>query len=133
MLQALAAAPGRRRPPVRMMLANDELRVVLVTIHLSLRAAIEAVTFDAVLETIAHRAPRRGSAAGRGRASRWPGSTRTPAKAACSATKSTPHRAGDRAPRVAEGIDASGPFAPDTVFMRAARAATRASSTSWSR
>ena len=41
-----------------MMLANDELRVVLVTIHLSLRRAIEAVTFDAVLQTlrIAHRA-----------------------------------------------------------------------------
>ena len=51
MLQALAAAGGRL-PPVRMMLANDELRTVLVTIHLSLRKAIDAVTFDAVLETI---------------------------------------------------------------------------------
>ena len=35
-----------------MMLANDELRVVLVTIHLSLRAGIDAVTFDAVLQTL---------------------------------------------------------------------------------
>jgi hypothetical protein len=35
-----------------MMLANDELRVVLVTIHMSLRKAIDAVTFDAVLQTL---------------------------------------------------------------------------------
>ena len=34
MLQALAGSP-----PVRMMLANDELRVVLVTIHMALRRA----------------------------------------------------------------------------------------------
>ena len=44
-------------PPVRMMLANDELRCVLVTIHMSLRRAIDEVTFEAVLQTlrIAHR------------------------------------------------------------------------------
>ena len=47
MLQALAGGV-----PVRMMLANDELRVVLVTIHQSLRSAIDAVTFDAVLGTL---------------------------------------------------------------------------------
>ncbi|HJW11682.1 MAG TPA: 4-hydroxythreonine-4-phosphate dehydrogenase PdxA, partial [Albitalea sp.] len=51
MLQSLAAVDGRL-PPVRMMLANDELRTVLVTIHMSLRQAIDAVTFDAVLETL---------------------------------------------------------------------------------
>ena len=38
--------------PVRMMLANDELRTVLVSIHVSLRQAIDAVTFDGVLQTI---------------------------------------------------------------------------------
>src|SRR5437667_431994 len=56
MLQALAARGGVP-PPVRMMLANDELRTVLVTIHLSLRRAIDALSFDTVLETIriAHR------------------------------------------------------------------------------
>ena len=60
MLQALSA-PGGAAPPVRMMLANDELRTVLVTIHLSLRRAIDAVTFDAVIETlrIAHRSAAR--------------------------------------------------------------------------
>ncbi len=41
-----------------MMLANDELRVILVTIHVSLRDAIDLVTQDSVLRTIelAHRA-----------------------------------------------------------------------------
>jgi 4-hydroxythreonine-4-phosphate dehydrogenase len=120
MLQALAAAPGRPPPPVRMMLANDELRVVLVTIHLSLRAAIEAVTFDAVLDTlrIAHAAAAPGRPAARiavaglnphagegGLFGDEEQRTITPAIAAA----------------VAEGIDASGPFAPDTVFMRARR------------
>ena len=53
MLQAWSGAGA-----VRMMLANDELKTVLVTIHVALRRAIELVTFDAVLETlrIAHRA-----------------------------------------------------------------------------
>ena len=57
MLQALAARGGAL-PPVRMMLANPELRVVLVTIHVSLRQAIAALDFDSVLATlrIAHRA-----------------------------------------------------------------------------
>lgn len=38
--------------PVRMMLANDEIRTVLVSIHVSLRQAIEAVTFGNVLQTL---------------------------------------------------------------------------------
>ena len=38
--------------PVRMMLANEELRTVLVSIHMSLRDAIEAVSYENVLETI---------------------------------------------------------------------------------
>ena len=123
MLQALATAPGAKPPPVRMMLANDELRTVLVTIHTSLRRAIEAITFDAVLETIriAAAAARRFS----------PGVPRV------AVAGLNPHAGegglfGDEellviAPAVqaarAEGIDASGPFAPDTVFMRARNAA----------
>ena len=57
MLQALAA-DGAALPPVRMMLANDELRVVLVTIHLALRQAIAMISVDSVLQTlrIAHAA-----------------------------------------------------------------------------
>jgi 4-hydroxythreonine-4-phosphate dehydrogenase len=123
MLQALAAPAGSAPPPVRMMLANDELRTVLVTIHLSLRDAIAALDFDAVLSTIriAHASARRwGSGAPR-----------------IAVAGLNPH-AGEGglfgreeiefiAPAVAaaraEGIDASGPFAPDTVFMRARHAA----------
>jgi 4-hydroxythreonine-4-phosphate dehydrogenase len=121
MLQALAAQPGQPAPPVRMMLASGELRVVLVTIHMALRSAIEAVTFDAVLQTlrIAHQS-----------ASAWQA---TPPRIAVAGLN--PH-AGEGglfgreeietiAPAVqaafAEGIQASGPYAPDTVFMRARR------------
>ena len=111
MLQALAGGM-----PVRMMLANGELRVVLVTIHQSLKSAIDAVTFDAVLGTlrIAHRS--------------GPGLR-------IAVAGLNPHAGEDGlfgdeeqkiiAPAVAaaraEGIDAYGPFAPDTVFMRARR------------
>jgi 4-hydroxythreonine-4-phosphate dehydrogenase len=116
MLQALAGGP-----PVRMMLANEELRVVLVTIHQSLRSAIDAVTFDAVLHTL-----RITNAA----AQAWQA---TPPRIAVAGLN--PH-AGEGglfgseereiiAPAIAaaraEGIDASGPYAPDTVFMRARR------------
>ncbi|RYF36504.1 MAG: 4-hydroxythreonine-4-phosphate dehydrogenase PdxA, partial [Comamonadaceae bacterium] len=55
MLQAEAAAfLGKPvdQVPVRMMLANEELRTVLVSIHMSLRHAIDAVTFDNVLQTL---------------------------------------------------------------------------------
>ena len=53
MLQSLAAAPGEAPPPVRMMLANDELRVVLVTIHMSLRRAIDALSTQGIVDTLA--------------------------------------------------------------------------------
>jgi 4-hydroxythreonine-4-phosphate dehydrogenase len=113
MLQALAGGV-----PVRMMLANDELRVVLVTIHQSLKSAIEAVTFAAVLETL-----RITHASGVG--------------ARIGVAGLNPHAGedglfGDEEQRIiapavaaarAEGIDAQGPFAPDTVFMRARRGA----------
>jgi 4-hydroxythreonine-4-phosphate dehydrogenase len=122
MLQALAC-PGEAPPPVRMMLANNELRTVLVTIHVSLRQAVDAIHFDAVLDTIriAHRS-----------AARW--GTPQPRIAVAGLN---PHAGegglfGDEEIRIIapaieaarrEGIDASGPFAPDTVFMRARDAA----------
>jgi 4-hydroxythreonine-4-phosphate dehydrogenase len=55
LLQAEAAAHAGipvERMPVRMMLANDELRTVLVSIHVALREALEAVTLPQVLETV---------------------------------------------------------------------------------
>jgi 4-hydroxythreonine-4-phosphate dehydrogenase len=122
MLQALAADHQKvllANMPVRMMLANDELRVVLVSIHVALRAAIEAVTFDRVLESL--RITHRSLQAVLGRAPR------------IGVAGLNPH-AGEGglfgreevdiiAPAVhqaaLEGLQVSGPFAPDTVFMRA--------------
>jgi len=121
MLQALAAVDGVV-PPVRMMLANDELRTVLVTIHMSLRRAIDAVTFDAVLETIriAHAAmARQGMVQPRiGVAGLNPHAGETGLFGEEELCIIAPAVAAARA----EGIDASGPFAPDTVFMRARHA-----------
>lgn len=121
MLQALSVDAGAPLPPVRMMLANEELRTVLVTIHLSLRRAIDAVTFDAVLQTlrISHEA-----------AARWGRPAPRIAVAGLNPHAGEGGLFGDEEIRIirpaveaarAEGIDASGPYAPDTVFMRARR------------
>ncbi len=120
MLADLCAQAGQPAD-VRMMLANEELKTVLVTVHCSLREAIERLDFDAVLSTlrIAHQS-----------AAAWGQTTPRIAVAGLN-----PH-AGEGglfgreeidfiAPAIAaaqaEGIAASGPYAPDTVFMRARR------------
>ena len=105
--------------PVRMMLANEELKTVLVSIHMSLRRALDAVTFQSVLQTlrITHsalskslgRAPHIGVAglnphAGEG------GLFGTEEQVVISPAIQAAN---------AEGMHVSGPFAPDTVFMRA--------------
>jgi 4-hydroxythreonine-4-phosphate dehydrogenase len=118
MLQALASAGGPLRP-VRMMLANPELRTVLVTIHMALRQAIDVLNFDVVLETIriAHHSARL-----------WGQPRPRIAVAGLNPHAGEGGLFGDEeilfiGPAVqaarAEGIDASGPYAPDTVFMRA--------------
>ncbi len=102
-----------------MMMATDELRIVLVTVHQSLRTAIDAITTDRVLDVIrlTHRTLRRGG---------------LPAPRIAVAGLN-PH-AGENglfgredvdiiAPAVrtaqGEGIRADGPWPADTVFMRA--------------
>ena len=119
MLQALAAPALGEPPPVRMMLANDELRVVLVSIHVSLRQAIERVTFQAVSETIRITADSLQRMLGRAPRLLVAGLN--------------PHAGegglfGDEELRViapaiqaaqAAGLDVRGPLAPDTVFMQA--------------
>ncbi|MCS4510164.1 4-hydroxythreonine-4-phosphate dehydrogenase PdxA [Xylophilus ampelinus] len=128
LLQAEAAAfQGLpvARVPVRMMLANDELRTVLVSIHLSLRDALDAVTGDSVLQTlrIAHRSlarmlgrpPRLGVA----------GVNPHAGEGGLFGQEEILHIAPAVAAARAEGIDAAGPFAPDTVFMRARDMAAR--------
>jgi len=102
-----------------MMLANDELRVILVTIHVSLRDAIDLVTEDSVLTTI-ELAQRAGKAYG----------IASPRVAVAGLN---PH-AGENgmfgredidiiAPAIGRaqelGINASGPWPGDTIFMRA--------------
>lgn len=106
-------------PRVAMMLANDEIRTVLVTIHTSLRKAIEQADFGAQMSAIrlAHEGGRAlGFAAPR-----------------VAVAGLNPHAGegglfGDEEIRIiqpaiaaarAEGIDASGPFPGDTVFMQA--------------
>jgi 4-hydroxythreonine-4-phosphate dehydrogenase len=115
--EMLAALAGVAE--VRMMLANDELRTVLVTVHLALRDAILAITTDRVLLTIqmTHDALQRAGV--------------TAPRIAVAGLN--PH-AGEGGlfgreeidqiePAIrqarASGLDASGPWAPDTVFMRA--------------
>lgn len=105
--------------PVRMMLANDELRTVLVSIHVSLREALDAITVDRVLQTlrITHaslsrllgRAPRMALAGVNPHAGEGGLFGREEMEVLQPAM--------DQAR--AEGLDAHGPFAPDTVFMRA--------------
>jgi len=106
-------------PDVRMMLVNDELRTILVTIHVPLRAAIDAITREAVRDTIAI------ADAGLRRLGI--------AQPRIAVAGLNPH-AGEGglmgreeidtiAPAIAEaraaGIDATGPWPGDTVFMRA--------------
>ncbi|MBG9389733.1 4-hydroxythreonine-4-phosphate dehydrogenase PdxA [Caenimonas aquaedulcis] len=129
LLQAEAAAARgvqTRDLPVRMMLANDELRTVLVSIHVSLRDALDAVTQANVLQTlrIAHealgrslgRAPRIGVAGLNPHAGEGGLFGREEIDAIVPAIAAARR----------EGIDALGPFAPDTVFMRARAANGRA-------
>lgn len=115
MLQALAGVPA-----VRMMLVNAELRVVLVTVHMALREAVDRVTRAAVRDTITMLATALRQRFGL-------------ARPRIAVAGLNPHAGegglfGDEegreiAPAVADavaaGIDARGPFAPDTVFMRA--------------
>ena len=108
--------------PVRMMLANDELRTVLVSIHVSLREALDAITPDQVMQTlsITHasllrllgRAPRIAVAGVNPHAGEGGLFGREEIEVL------QPVIAQARA----QGLDVHGPFAPDTVFMRARHA-----------
>jgi 4-hydroxythreonine-4-phosphate dehydrogenase len=106
-----------------MMLVEGNLRVILTSIHLPLRAAIDAMTFEAVLRTI-KLADLGCRALGL-------------AQARIGVAGLNPH-AGEGglfgreeieiiAPAInaarAAGFDVSGPFAPDTIFMQARRGA----------
>ena len=108
--------------PVRMMLANDELRTVLVSIHVSLREAMEMVTSGNILDTlrIAHRSV--GAALQRPPRIAVAGLNPHAGEGGLFGREEIEHIAPAVAAARAEGIDARGPFAPDTVFMRARHA-----------
>ena len=118
MLQAAAGGV-----PVRMMLANGELRVVLVTIHVSLRRALDLLDFDSVLQTL--RISHRSAVAWGQRAPRIAVAGLNPhaGEGGLFGDDEIRYIAPAVAAARAEGIDAHGPFAPDTVFMRARNAA----------
>jgi 4-hydroxythreonine-4-phosphate dehydrogenase len=122
LLQAQAAAflgQPVAQVPVRMMLANDELRTVLVSIHVSLRHAIEAVTYDNVLKTlqITHQAV--GAMLGRPPHIGVAGLNPHAGEGGLFGSEELSIIAPAVAAAQALGLHVSGPFAPDTVFMRA--------------
>lgn len=129
LLQAEAAAHqgvALAQMPVRMMLASDELRTVLVSIHVSLRDAIAAVTLDNVLQTlqITHAALARSL----GRAPRMAVAGLNPhaGEGGLFGREEVEAIAPAIAAARAKGLDVQGPFAPDTVFMRARSTPERA-------
>ena len=115
--EILADYGGAKR--VAMMLANDDIRTVLVTIHMSLRQAIDQADFDAQMSAI-RLANEGGKALGI-------------AAPRIAVAGLNPHAGegglfGDEEIRIirpaieaarAEGIDASGPWPGDTVYMQA--------------
>jgi 4-hydroxythreonine-4-phosphate dehydrogenase len=96
---------------------------VLVSIHMSLRKAIEAVTFDNVLQTL--RITNLAMQASLGSAPRIGVAGLNPhaGEAGLFGSEEQAIIAPAIAAAVAEGLNVSGPFAPDTVFMRAREAA----------
>jgi len=125
MLQALAAAHlgcGVQQLPVRMMLSNAELHTVLVSIHLPLRAAIECVTQAQVLQTL--HLTQRHFCTVLGRPScriAVAGLNPHAGEGGLFGREEIEHIAPAIEAARAAGIDAHGPVAPDTVFMRARR------------
>ena len=134
LLQAEAAAflgKSVAEVPVRMMLANEDLRTVLVSIHMSLRDAIEAVSYQNILETIRITRDFLHNTVGKLQHVAQQGAQLKPRQRIAVAGLN-PH-AGEGglfgreeidiiSPAIAaaqkEGIDVVGPFAPDTIFMR---------------
>jgi 4-hydroxythreonine-4-phosphate dehydrogenase len=122
MLQAQAAAytgKSLAAMPVRMMLANDELRVVLVSIHVSLRDAIEAVTIANVLQTLLITHQSLGAILGRSPRIAVAGLNPHAGEGGLFGREEVDIIAPAIAQARSEGLHVSGPFAPDTVFMRA--------------
>ena len=129
MLQSLCAQYANQSIddlPVRMMLMNDEIRTVLLSIHVSLRQAIEAVTIENIIKTleITHQSMSK--------------ILKRPPHIAVAGLN--PH-AGEGGllgqeeieiilpaieQAVSQGMNVTGPYPPDTIFMRARQSAQSA-------
>ena len=122
MLQALAAQHLNKtiaELPVRMMLANRELKTVLVTIHQPLRQAIDAITVGRILETL--RITHRAELASTGRAPHLAVAGLNPHAGEGGLLGREEMDTIQPAIQLAKtgGMHVSGPWSPDTVFMRA--------------
>ena len=105
--------------PVRMMLANESLRTVLVSIHVSLRDAIAAVTTENVLETILITHAALSASLGRAPRIAVAGLNPHAGEAGHMGREEIEQIAPAVAAAQAQGMSVVGPEAPDTVFMRA--------------
>ena len=119
--------------PVRMMLANDELRTVLVSIHMSLRDAIEAVTLRQRAADPAHHPPTRCAPSLGARAAhrRWPGLNPHAGEGGLFGREEIEIIAPAIAAARAEGIDAQRPVRARHRVHAGARQRQPASSTWW--
>lgn len=109
--------------PVRMMLANDDLRTVLVSIHVSLREALEAVTHDRVLQTLQITDVSLTRVLGRRPRMAVAGVNPHAGEGGLFGREEIDILQPCLAHARAQGLDVHGPLAPDTVFMRARRQA----------
>jgi 4-hydroxythreonine-4-phosphate dehydrogenase len=126
LLQAEAAKHlglGLEDVPVRMMLANDDLRTVLVSIHLSLRDALQAITVDSVLQTLRITNVSLSRMLGRQPRMAVAGVNPHAGEGGLFGREEIDILQPCLALAQQEGLDVRGPFAPDTVFMRARRKA----------
>ena len=105
--------------PVRMMLANDELRVVLVSIHVPLRQAIALLSIDRVLKTIQITHEALNQRLGRPAHIAVAGLNPHAGEAGLFGQEEIQIIGPAVAAARAQGIWVTGPVAPDTVFMRA--------------
>lgn len=105
--------------PVRMMLANEQLRTVLLSIHVGLRQALQALTQPHIVQTlhITHAALARSL--GRAPHIAVAGLNPHAGEGGLFGREEIDIIAPAIAAARAQGINASGPYAPDTVFMRA--------------
>lgn len=105
--------------PVRMMLANDELRTVLVSIHVSLRDALAAITHDRVLDTLRITDASLTKVLGRRPRMAVAGVNPHAGEGGLFGREEIDILQPCLAQARQEGLDVHGPYAPDTVFMRA--------------